>query len=1405
MAQIEILKPGGSTRRQQTREEADKKYNDAVASLPEDRKENLKNFWSAMDAEINATDNAYRKKRLQRRKEKTSKAYAFGTWAPYEGEITPEENALGFMTGRDLDQITYKHANQYLGGISPESIPTAAQTMGQVDPNARLEPYQYRYTGWVTGQPGNSGGGTTDSATEIYEFNPLFGFNVDSYGPNTSISDRAKGLAQHLMQNLKGFKDGYKDGVILRGIKSAGLDSIPGIIQSLNTLSTKQGELSPEEIQSILSVFRDANVFGYYTGAINTTLRSLFPELYKEPTQAEQNKKALLNDGYSELDVSSLPKYVQDQLKNKKLNILQKGENYFIYDQNWNPYTKGLKYLNDDWTQEGKEGSEYGYGMFSDEDGNLWMGNTQDVLENNEHQWYEPINTYITNLRNQREGIANQGMYNQLTSSSEDNLINRVANYLGSNFKYTDVSNFFGTNLPIIALNGNGQTELQRDRYGSFKFDNNSVFYYIDPNDGKLHKANFEQLKNKLRYNQRGFGEGDTTLGPITNLAASLEGVDGELDLDTDILGRSWGQRYLGKGSGLLSTLLGYNNFGINRLWDDDGGGIFFNKTIGDDPVKFMEYLNKALENPNQNIDNGMSHYHVSGWDLLNSIDYNNKGDQIIAALVNLVRDKPEMMKNPKVRILVRKLLKAHQARHIQMEKNGGVLKAAYGTQLDVAGNEVTTKNKSQETEKSVRQQKKIDTEFTKAEEGGYDGDVSRMHKDQENLSKHFSVADGLRLATMAQDVASIVASFGSATGVGAAAAAGLGAGALATDMAADILDPSVSAGQVLKNGLINAGFAVVGMIPGAKVGKVAKNLIKWAPRIMMAASTYGLAMDESNQKTWKKIASGKTKDLTREDWKNVAHTITGLAAVVRGGRSAYDKYGKAGNRFKGLVKNKDVEQFRDANGNERLVSKEVKTKADKLLKEGKVEEAGRLKDLEGNEIGQNAFTEKTSGSMWNRLRGRGESKYTFETTPQKELDYGKAANLLAKSDAELVAWARRNNDFWGRMQMWYANKLGGGAYNSYQREAFRNLNIGPNLSSYIPAGEQARGRSGIQNTSALQAELRNKLPAYEVNMPDNAAMIAEMRRIQNDPTYRSKQSAVRTAAQANKDINDPNNPLAKNVENYENYVRRGEEFRNKREGRISAAKDKINKLDAEQSRELERIDKMERFWSSSKKRNTFSRGIKDLKKEIAQTEKDALAAKPGSANAKKLVAKLNSLKKQLDTRLKHQAAMTNGTYKDKFNQLEANIKAQKDILTKEQARLANVMSKLNSDKATRDSAKNILTNERNNAADKLRIAKEESRAARKALLTGIDGGTVQKDFMINSTPITGGTPVRYLNAYNGKNNLSSSAIRFTPEQVKAALNTTAEIKGAALDGGVLYIWKSGGVLDRVKSITHKH
>jgi len=96
----------------------------------------------------------------------------------------------------------------------------------------------------------------------------------------------------------------------------------------------------------------------------------------------------------------------------------------------------------------------------------------------------------------------------------------------------------------------------------------------------------------------------------------------------------------------------------------------------------------------------------------------------------------------------------------------------------------------------------------------------------------------------MAQDVASIVASF--VPGAGTGVAAGLGVTSLGTDLAADIMDPAVTAGEVIKNAGINAGFAAFGLIPGAKMHKVAKNIIKFLPRIVTVAAGFGIAFDES-------------------------------------------------------------------------------------------------------------------------------------------------------------------------------------------------------------------------------------------------------------------------------------------------------------------------------------------------------------------------------------------------------------------------------------------------------------------------------------------------------------------------------------------------------------------------------
>jgi hypothetical protein len=103
-----------------------------------------------------------------------------------------------------------------------------------------------------------------------------------------------------------------------------------------------------------------------------------------------------------------------------------------------------------------------------------------------------------------------------------------------------------------------------------------------------------------------------------------------------------------------------------------------------------------------------------------------------------------------------------------------------------------------------------------------------------------------MRFATMAADVSSIVASF--VPGIGTGVAAGMGVVSMGTDLVADILDPAISRGQVIKNLGMNAAFAATGLIPGAKMHKVTASLIKWAPKLITAVSALGIATDESTQ-----------------------------------------------------------------------------------------------------------------------------------------------------------------------------------------------------------------------------------------------------------------------------------------------------------------------------------------------------------------------------------------------------------------------------------------------------------------------------------------------------------------------------------------------------------------------------
>jgi hypothetical protein len=134
----------------------------------------------------------------------------------------------------------------------------------------------------------------------------------------------------------------------------------------------------------------------------------------------------------------------------------------------------------------------------------------------------------------------------------------------------------------------------------------------------------------------------------------------------------------------------------------------------------------------------------------------------------------------------------------IENYKNGGVVKkAAQGTVINAAGEDVTDllyghKDSFDELRKKNKARVK---EENKAAERGFKSTHAMNANDEEVFGgdAKMTTSDIMRLTTMAQDVASIVASF--VPGAGTGVAAGLGVTSTATDLIADILDPAVSGG----------------------------------------------------------------------------------------------------------------------------------------------------------------------------------------------------------------------------------------------------------------------------------------------------------------------------------------------------------------------------------------------------------------------------------------------------------------------------------------------------------------------------------------------------------------------------------------------------------------------------------
>lgn len=423
--------------------------------------------------------------------------------------------------------------------------------------------------------------------------------------------------------------------------------------------------------------------------------------------------------------------------------------------------------------------------------------------------------------------------------------------------------------------------------------------------------------------------------------------------------------------------------------------------------------------------------------------------------------------------------------RAVISEKDGGILKAAKGTVLSGSGEDITNES-SRYKGSQAKQQAKYE-QLRKREEKAVERGFDSVYAMDANDTKAFkgdgqmTASDIMRLTTMAQDVASIVASF--VPGAGTGVAAGLGITSMGTDLVADILDPAVSGGEVAKNLAINAGFAVAGMIPGAKMGKVAKNVVKWAPRLMTIVAGAGLAMDESTQNTFNKIAKGEMQ-FTREDWKNISRVLQFASGTVRAGKGAYDAHKvKKGVVASDNVTLEGVKSATKVNGKDVDMEIPKKTYEEINTALGKKdidshEKAVRVLQEFKNNANERLFTDEQIEQILKnpKFEGKKVTLGKYELIKAKEsVDNEKTyENLRTLWNEDAAALQRQSETKLGRWAIKFANKVGGGAYGAQQRAILGNSKVDNEkfINDYL-------GYDGWYNPMIDYRGIRNKAAGY--------------------------------------------------------------------------------------------------------------------------------------------------------------------------------------------------------------------------------------------------------------------------------------------------------------------------------------
>lgn len=932
---------------------------------------------------------------------------------------------------------------------------------------------------------------TPNKYTSYHNYNWANGLDV--VGQDEDLNAKVARLATSLANNIGSAFGAWDEKKVVRGLDQNKRSELGVLQQRLQAIAAgvKNGTMDARAAQAeilenaqLLGI-KDQNVWDSYFGETD------------DLGEAEKNRNKLVSEGYKFLTETG-NKALDAFVKSNNYNLAtDKNNNAYIFDKNWNLVTgKGAVNMDEDYTGDNTEGMGFVLG----DDGRYYTGNLFDLDQN--HADYNKVQEYITNriAANKKLGASSTAKYNHYLDMSEHDLINTFGGDLHDK-QIVDVSGYFN-GVPVVVTANDNNIDAHRSRLGHVNLQDSALtFYAMTPNGPK--RGTYAEIVEALGGNGKVNIKGDSNKvlglngwtsfeGNLDNVQQKTEHLFTRLDANTYTGWKNWWSRNDQSAVTANKWENGYVNFDPDQDVSKAGGEL----------AKQLIYW--AATNDNELSKEARE---------IKSRWWRNQPEDALVVIREALRSNPGLFDGPAksqyLNALKQLLLKYKnylkpasdptEEINIQLEKEGGILKAQKGAIVDAFGNIIS--GEGADPQKSIANKMRQQASREAKEENALRErakEYGRTAHQQSQAEGGWKPQDTLRATALATDVAGLIAAIsGAATGgVGSIAAIGTGVASTVMDTIADFSDDSISKGQAWKNLGINVGLTA-GAAFGAKAPKILKSAIKLVPRIMMAAGTAGIVFDPEVHNTVKRMTEGKSMNI--QDWRNIMMVLrmsTGIATAgvsARGVKKAGQKYAAdVDAELKSTVKSQlDPDSVYVKNNADPehpfKIKKDVLNEVRQFLKDGKVDEAKKaLTEKAG-------FSEESANNVINAKDKRG-WKF-WKENKQYEIIDGENPSLRALAQPEELAAAelkvlrrernrynkiRNKNWFTKTMAFWDRNSLTGKA-----------LGLDPNNSTMMTAALAANNMSNKKgNFQQLMSDKRAIVKAADAENKLVSAML---------------------------------------------------------------------------------------------------------------------------------------------------------------------------------------------------------------------------------------------------------------------------------------------------------------------------